>query len=105
MVREVGNHQQVAMVREVGNHQQVALVREVEQSSAGSHGQRGRAIIRFLTMLLVSVHFNFLLYNDDIFSPADRQIQEIDWFLNTINIRKDAIKPYHDYHNTEQVTV
>ena len=33
---------------------------------------------------------------------AERNIPEIDWFLNTLDIKKDAIKPYHDYHNEEQ---
>jgi len=34
---------------------------------------------------------------------TERQLEEIDWFVNTIEIRKDAIKPYHDYHNPDEV--
>ena len=32
---------------------------------------------------------------------AERNIPEIDWFLNTLDIKKDAIKPYYDYHSEE----
>ena len=34
---------------------------------------------------------------------SERQIQEIDWFLNTLDIKKDAIKPYADYHDPEDM--
>ena len=34
---------------------------------------------------------------------SERQIQEIDWFLNTIDMKRDAIKPYADYHDPEDM--
>ena len=32
---------------------------------------------------------------------SERNIPEIDWFLNTLDIKKDYIKPYFDYHSEE----
>jgi len=34
---------------------------------------------------------------------TERQIEEIDWFLGTLDIRNDAIKPYTDYNNEAEM--